>query len=524
MNAEATIDPTVHHRRWVILGVLCLSLVLVVLGNSTLNIALPTFQRDLDATTAQLQWIVDGYALVFGGLLLTAGAVGDRFGRKGALQIGLALFGLASLAGTVSTQPEHLIAARAAMGVGAALVMPATLSILSNVFPASERGKAIGIWAAFAGVGGAIGPIVGGWLLEHFWWGSLFFMNVVVVVVALLLGIVLLPTSRDPHQTRLDPVGALLSIMALGGLLFGIIEGPERGWADPVTVAAFVVAVVVGSAFVWWELRTEFPMLPMRLFRERGFSVGSSSITLAFFAMFGMFFLFTQYLQFVRGYSPLEAGVRTLPMAAGLMISAPNSDRLAQRFGAHRIVGSGLLVVSLGLVGLSFLDTSTPYWAIGFILFGLGLGMGGAMAPSTGSIMASMPLSKAGVGSAVNDTSREVGGAIGVAVLGSVLSALYGSNFDAHAPAGAPPEVLEVARESVGGALGIAARIGEPAAPLAEAARTAFTDSMGVSFLVGAAVVAVGGLVAWLKLPPVNHPPELDSATAEPVISDVGAS
>lgn len=510
MTAESAVDSTVHHRRWLILGVLCLSLVLVVLGNTTMNIALPTFVRDLDATNSQLQWIVDSYALVFGGLLLTAGAVGDRFGRKGALQTGLLIFALASLGGTVATEPDHLIAARAVMGFGAALVMPATLSILTNVFPASERGKAIGIWAAFAGVGGAIGPIVGGWLLEHFWWGSLFFLNVIVAAIALLLGLALLPTSRDPHQTKLDPVGAGLSIVALGGLLFGIIEGPERGWTDPFTLVAFGAAAFVGSAFVWWELRAEHPMLPMRLFRERSFSVGSSSVSLAFFAMFGMFFLLTQYLQFVRGYTPLEAGVRTLPMAAGLMLAAPNSDRLARRLGAHRVVGSGLAIVSMGLVALSFFEISTPYWELGLLLFILGIGMGASQAPSTGSIMASLPLSKAGVGSAVNDTSREVGGAIGVAVLGSALSAVYSSNIDAHIPAAAPPEAADAARESIGGALGVAAQAGDVAAPLVDAAKTAFVDAMGVSFLVGAAVVALGAVVAWVRLPPVNHPPELD--------------
>lgn len=509
MTLESTIDPTVHHRRWVILGVLCLSLVLVVLGNTTLNVALPTLVRDLDATNSELQWIVDAYGLVFGGLLLTAGAIGDRFGRKGALQIGLVIFGLASVMGTVADQPAHLIAARAVMGVGAAFVMPATLSILTNVFPANERGKAIGIWAAFAGVGGATGPVVGGWLLEHFWWGSLFLMNVLVVVGALAVGAVLLPTSRDPHQTRLDPTGAVLSIVALGGLLYGIIEGPVRGWTDPGTLVAFGVALVVGVVFVWWELRVENPMLPMRLFRERSFSVGSSSVTLAFFAMFGLMFLLTQYLQFVLGYTPLEAGVRTLPTAAGLMIAAPNSDRLARSFGANRVVGGGLVVVALGLVALSFFGTSTPYWELGLLLFFLGLGMGASQAPATGSIMAAMPLSKAGVGSAVNDTSREVGGAIGVAVLGSALSAAYTSNFDATVPAGAPPEAVDVARESVGSALGVAARVGDAAAPLADAARHSFTDAMGVSFLIAAAVVAFGAAVAWRKLPPVNHPPEL---------------
>lgn len=507
----------IHLRRWLILAVLCLSLVLVVLGNTSLNVALPTLVRELDASGSELQWIVDAYALVFGGLLLSAGAIGDRFGRKGALQNGLVMFGLASLAATIATQPEHLVAARAAMGVGAAFIMPATLSILTNVFPPEERGRAIGVWAAFAGVGGAIGPIVGGWLLDHFWWGSIFFLNVVVVVAALGFGLVLVPTSRDPRHTRLDPAGAALSIVALGALLYGIIEGPEEGWTAPVTLGAFGIALLVGAGFVRWELRAAHPMLPMQYFRDPRFSVGSTAIALAFFAMFGMFFLLTQYLQFVLGYSPLEAGVRTLPTAVALMISAPNSDLLAARFGAHRVVGTGLVVVTGGLVGLSLLTITTPYWVLGLVLFVLGLGMGSSMAPSTGSIMAAMPQAKAGVGSAVNDTSREVGGAVGVAVLGTLLNAGYRSNLDAQVTGIVPDGVRETAGESVGAALGIANELGEAGRPLFEAARSAFTDAMGVSFLVAAGMTLLGAVVAWRRLPARSRPEEAEVGELEHV-------
>ncbi len=496
----------IHLRRWLILAVLCLSLVLVVLGNTSLNVALPTLVRELHASGSQLQWIVDAYGLVFGGLLLSAGAIGDRFGRKGALQNGLVIFGLASLGATMATRPEHVIAARAAMGIGAAFIMPATLSILTNVFPPQERGRAIGIWAAFAGVGGAIGPIVGGWLLDNFFWGSIFFLNVIVVVAALVAGFFLVPTSRDPQHTRLDPTGAVLSIVALGALLYGIIQGPGDGWTAPLTLGAFATAGVVGTAFVRWELRAEHPMLPMQYFRDPRFSIGSVAIALAFFAMFGTFFLLTQYLQFVLGYSPLEAGVRTGPIAVSLMISAPNSDRLAQRFGANRVVGTGLVVVAVGLVGLSLVTISTPYWVLAIVLFVVGMGMGSSMAPSTGSIMAAMPLSKAGVGSAVNDTSREVGGAVGVAVLGTLLNAGYRSNLDSQVTGLVPDSVRQAAGESVGAAIGIANRLGDAGQPLFEAARTSFTDAMGVSFLVGAGMAIVGAVVAWTRMPARNRP------------------
>ncbi|MCC7078285.1 MAG: MFS transporter [Acidimicrobiia bacterium] len=530
----------IHHRRWVILGVLCLSLVLVVINNSVLNVAIPTMVRSLRAPFSQMQWIVDAYALVFGGLLLTAGTLGDRYGRKPALQIGLVVIGVFSGLSAFATEPGQLVATRALMGVGAAFVMPATLSILTNVFPPQERGKAIGIWAAFAGLGGAIGPIVGGWLLEHFWWGSIFFLNVPVILIALLLGIWLVPNSKDPTHTALDLRGAALSIVALGSLLYAIIEGPESGWTDPLILGGFAVFAASAGAFVWWELRTPHPMLDVRLFRKPGMSVGVSSISMTFFAMFGMFFLMTQYLQFVQGYSPLAAGVRTLPMAFGLVLSSPNSDRFAGRFGANRVVASGLVLVACGFVTLAFLNVGSAYWNIGLAFLVIGLGMGGAMAPSTGSIMNSLPLAKAGVGSAVNDTSREIGGAIGIAVLGSILNSGYRAGIAESIPPAVPEQVRAALDEGLGVALEVARTLperltgavpgptgpldpGAIAAEIARVAKEAYVGGMRTAFVVAALIAVVAAAIAARWLPAHTRGQDLPADLAAGAAADQAA-
>ena len=499
--APPTDAASINDRRWAVLAVMNLSLVIVVAGNSALNVALPSIVRDLDATSSELQWMVDAYALVFAGLLLPMGALGDRFGRKGMLQGGLSIFALGSLIAVFATEPWHLIATRSIMGVGAAMIMPATLSIITNVFPPQERSKAIAIWAGFAGAGAAIGPVLSGFLLEHFWFGSVFLINIPIVAVALISGALLVPTSRDPRQRRLDPVGGLLSMVGLFALLYAIIEGPERGWNDPVTVGLFVVSLVLGVIFVRWEHHTDEPMLPMDQFSDRRFSMGTGTIGLTFFAMFGTFFVATQYLQFVLGYSPFQAGLATLPMAAMMVIFAPRSAGLAERFGRDKVMAVGLTTVALGLFTMSFLTVDSPYihLAIGLMLLGGGMAM--TTAPATGAVMESMPLSKAGVGSAVNDTSREVGGALGVAVLGSILSSGYRSALDLDLSA-APPEAAAAVREGVGSALAVAQQAPANIGPqIADAARTAFTDAMAPVFWFGAAVVLItAGLV--LKVMP----------------------
>ena len=494
--APPTDAASTHDRRYAVLAVMNLSLVLVVAGNSALNVALPTIVGDTGATSSELQWIVDAYALVFAGLLLPMGALGDRFGRKGMLQGGLSIFALGSFSAVFATEPWHLIATRSIMGVGAALIMPATLSIITNLFPPQERSKALALWAGFAGAGAALGPVLSGFLLEHFWFGSVFLVNLPIVAVALLSGALLVPTSRDPRQRRLDPVGGLLSMVGLFALLYAIIEGPERGWGDPLTVGLFVAATGLGLAFVRWELRVDEPMLPMDQFRDRRFAMGTGTIGLTFFAMFGTFFVATQYLQFVLGYSPLEAGLATLPMAAMMILFAPRSAGYAERWGRQKVMAVGLTTVATGLFAMSFLTVDSPYLHLALGLMLLGGGMSMTTAPATGAVMESMPLSKAGVGSAVNDTAREVGGALGVAVLGSILSSSYRSALDLDLSA-APPEAAAAIREGVGSALVAAQQAPDGVAPqIVDAAQRAFTDAMAPVFWFAAAVVLVtAGLV-----------------------------
>jgi EmrB/QacA subfamily drug resistance transporter len=504
-------------RRWWILGVLCFSLLLIVVDNTIVNVALPTLQRELQATTNELQWIVDAYILVFAGLLLTGGTLGDKFGRKGALFIGLAIMGGASALSAMADSAEQLIATRAVMGIGAALVMPATLSILTNVFSNPvERGRAIAIWAGTAGMAVAIGPVTGGWLLEHFWWGSVFFVNLPVVIVAMLAGARLIPTSRDPHNPRLDGVGAALSVVALVTLVWAIIEAPDRGWLSGTTLGAFAVAAALLVAFLRWERRVDQPMLDIGLFRNARFSAASTTITLIFFAMFGSFFLMTQYMQFVLGYTALEAGIRMLPMAAVMMVFAPTSARLVERFGTKGVVATGMALAGLGLVLTSFLTPESTYLNLLATMAVMSAGMALTMAPATESIMGSLPPAKAGVGSAVNDTTREVGGALGVAVLGSVMSSVYADNL----PAGAP----EAARESIGAAIAVAGQVGEvPGRALTTAASYAFVDGIGVALLIGAGVAVVGAVVAWFALPARAHDFVEDdddiAADVEPVLT-----
>ena len=345
------IDPHVYERRWKTLAVLCTSLMIVIIGNTVLNVALPTMSRpeQLGASNTDLQWIVDAYALVFAGLLFTAGALGDRFGRKGALQLGLVVFGLGSLFGALADTSGQVIAARAIMGVGAAFVMPSTLSILTNVFPTRERAKAIAVWAGISGAGAAIGPLASGLLLEHYWWGSVFLVNLPIVVLALVAGAVLVPKSKDRKATPLDPVGALLSIVGLSALVYAIIEGPSHGWLSAESVLWFGGAVVAIGLFIAWEAHARHPMLDLKLFKDRRFAVASGGITLTFFAMFGTFYMLTQYLQFVLDYSPLEAAVRLLPVSIVIMAVAPQTPKLVGRYGANKVASTGLGLVALAL-------------------------------------------------------------------------------------------------------------------------------------------------------------------------------
>jgi EmrB/QacA subfamily drug resistance transporter len=494
----------VHERRWWTLSILCLTLVLISVDNTILNVAIPTLARDLDASGSQLQWIVDAYVLVFAGLLLTAGSLGDKFGRRGALILGMGIFGVGSVAAAMAESPGQLIAFRALMGIGGAFIMPATLSILTNVFrDPKERAKAIAIWAGCSGLGVALGPVTGGWLLEHFSWGSVFLVNLPVLTLAIAGSIVLVPTSKDPRAPKLDWGGAALSMAGLATLLWALIEAPERGWTSSNTMLAFGAAVVVLAVFAWWESRRAEPMLDLSLFTNPRFSAASGAVTMTFFALFGSLFIVTQYLQSVMGYSALQAGIRYLPLAGMLLVTSPMSAKLAERIGTKIVVSCGLLSVAIGLLLMLRLDTDTGYAPVLTAMLVLAFGMGLTMAPATESIMGSLPREKAGVGSAVNDTTREVGGALGVAVLGSVLSSVFGSRMtDAMDGVPMPGEVAHVAEHSIGGALSVAQEVGGDAgAAIVAAARSAFVDGFHTTSIVAAGFALFGAVVALVFLP-----------------------
>ncbi|QXC59786.1 MFS transporter [Aquihabitans sp. G128] len=500
-TTDHEIDPAIYNRRWAILAVLCTSLMIVIIGNTSLNVALPTLARELDASTSSLQWMVDAYSLVFAGLLFTAGTLGDRFGRKGALQAGLGVFLLGALVASVADTAAMVIGARAIMGVAAAFVMPSTLSILTNVFPAHERPKAIAIWAGISGGGAAIGPIASGFLLEHFWWGSVFLVNLPIIVIALVAGAFLVPSSKDPDEQPLDIPGALLSIVGLGALVYGIIEGPIKGWGSSQTLGTFALALVALLAFGYRELTARHPMLDLRLFRDRRFSVASGGMTLVFFAMFGTFFLVSQYFQLVLGYSPFKSGLLQLPMAVVMMSIAPQVPKLVARFGAARVVPMGLGLVAIGLAFFSQVDVDSSIWAVYLAILPLAAGMASTMTPLTTLIMSSVPLGKAGVGSAMNDTTRELGGALGVAILGSVVTSRFTSSLG-PAVTGLSGQARTVADSGLTGALKVADQLGgQQGAALAAAAKSAFVDGIVAASIVGAVVVISAAVASWFLLP-----------------------
>ncbi|MFT3851575.1 MAG: MFS transporter [Ilumatobacteraceae bacterium] len=499
----STAATATNRRRWWTLGVLCLSLLVVSLDNTILNVALPTLVEDLGATASQQQWMVDAYTLIFASLLLATGSLGDKFGRRGALVTGMVIFGAGSGLAAFASSAWMLIGLRALMGVGGALIMPATLSILTNVFTdAKERTKAIAIWAGVSGLGVAVGPVLGGWMLEHFWWGSVFLINVPVILFSLAVIPMLVPTSRDPESPRLDPLGTSLSLFGLVAVLYAIIEAPSHGWTNPGILGAFGVGTVLLGTFVWWELHTDHPVLDVRLFKNMRFTGASVAISLVMFALFGSIFFLTQFLQFVLGYGTLKAGLSIAPVAASIMVASLLSPRLTARFGTKFAVGGGLGIVAAALLLLSTIDTGSGYGLVFTTIMILGFGMGMAMTPATDSIMGAVPASKAGVGSAMNDTTREVGGALGVAILGSLLAGSYHSAMSSSAVVGSlPAEAQAVAHDSLGGAVHVAQQLGENGTALLHEASSAFVDGMGTAVLVGAAVAALGALIALIWLP-----------------------
>jgi EmrB/QacA subfamily drug resistance transporter len=466
-------------RRWVALGVLCLSLLVIVIDNTIVNVALPTLALELDAGVSELQWVVDAYTLSFAGLLLLAGTLGDRYGRRRTLLAGLALFGAASAAAAWSGSAGLLIACRALMGAGAAFIMPATLSLIVGIFAdPRERATAVGLWAATAGLGVALGPVAGGVLLDRFWWGSIFVVNVPLCAIAIVVGRRVVPESRDPAVRRLDWAGAALSAAGLLALVWAVIEAPNAGWTSVKVLAAFALAALALGAFVVQQRRASDPLLDLRLFRNPRFTAASATVMVLFFALFGFLFLATQYLQLVLGYSPSAAGVRVLPYALAMIVFAPSSAKLVERFGTKSVATLGMALFSAGLAVAATVGEGTGYGrlAVAFVLMGAGMGLAGA--PATESIMSALPPERANIGSAVNDTTRELGGALGVAIVGSLASSLYAD----RAP----------------GSLGAAVQAG---GDVAEVARDAFVYAMARASVVVAVVAALGAVIAWRYLP-----------------------
>jgi len=487
-------------RRWWTLAVLCLSLLITVLDTTVVNVALPTLSRELHASSSGLEWIVDSYTLLFAGLLLLGGAIGDRYGRHLTLPAGLVVFAAGSVAAAVSSSAAELIAARAVMGAGAAFVMPATLSILSGVFPnPAERAKAIGIWSAVSGLGIAVGPTLGGILLEHFAWSSIFLINLPVVAIALIAGRRLVPASRAPRPPRLDLRGAALSVAGLGVLTYTLIQAPDNGWTSSTTIATGAASLILLAAFALVQLRAAEPMVELRLFRNRRFAGACAGVMALFFALTGATFLLTQAYQFVLGLSPLQAGLRALPPALMVAVVSPLGARLAQKTGPRTPIGAGLALATAGLIVYASATAGSGYLHYMAAMSVIGTGIGLAMAPATQSIMSALPPAKAGVGSAINDTTRNLGSVLGIAVIGSIVTSAYET---ALAPARIGAGIPQAVRQSVGAATQIADRLPKPLGhELATVAHHAFVHAADRGVLVAAGVTIAGAIIAVRTLP-----------------------
>src|SRR5271166_204816 len=492
----------IYRRRWVILSVLIVGLLAIVIDNTVLNVAMKTIAEPppagLGASQSQLEWAINSYTLVFAGLLFTFGVIGDKIGRKRMLIIGLALFGIASLLSAYSRSPEQLIFARAAMGLGGAAVMPQTLSIISNVFEPAERPRAIGLWAMAVGLGIATGPVLGGLLLDHFWWGSVFLIN--VPVTGAVAAAVLVPESRNREAGGIDYVGVLLSIAGLILLVYGIVQGGDSAsWLRLGVLGPIVGGLAILAAFAWYEGRIQHPSLDVRLFRDRRLSASIGALGLVFFGMGGVFFFTSFYLQNVRGYTPLDAGLLTVPFAAGQLLMAPRSARLVQRYGAKAVGATGMFVMAAAIAGYASLGTASPIWLLG-VLFGIqGAAIGVSMPAATSAVMDVLPRERAGAGSALTNTARQVAVALGVAVLGSILAESYRSTMSPTLAA-LPAAARSTASQSISATQAVAQHLGPAGRFLLGPANGAYVDAMHVTTLAATALALVGGIaiVRWL--------------------------
>lgn len=500
VRAQAPTEPSdalTSRARNLVLVAMCFALVLVVASVSSLAIGLPKVSEALGLSQGTQTWVVDAYALTLASLLLVAGAIGDRFGRRRALLAGIVLFGAGSLLSALANSGGQLIAFRALTGVGGALIMPGTLSTITSVFPAEERARAVGIWAGFAGAGGTLGLLGAGWMLGHYSWTSVFYVTAIVAAATFVAIVAFVPETLAGEHVSLDPVGAIVSALAVGGLVLGIIEGPVRGWSDPLTVAGLVVGVILATGFVFWELRTERPLLDPRLFRHRGFATGSASMLVLFLALFGVFLVILQYLQLLLGYSPLKSALALLPMTFVMIPISTVAAPLSSRYGQKMVGGSGLAISAVGIAAFATLNGHSGFLPLVVAEVILAVGFGLAMTPATNAIVASLPTAKQGVASAMNDTTREVGTALGIAIMGSLFNSGYRQGLSGHL-SGIPADAAHQARLAPGLALEAAKRLGAGGDALTVATRNAFSSGMRFSFLFGAGLlVLAAAFVAW---------------------------
>lgn len=487
-------------QRLLVLAAMCLALVLVIAGVSMLAVGLPSVGEDLGLSQTSLTWVADTYALTLASLLLLAGALGDRYGRRGALLVGIVLFGTGSLLSGLADSGGQLIAFRALTGLGGALIMPGTLSTITSVFPPEERARAVGIWAGFAGAGGTLGMLAAGWMLGTFAWPSIFFAPAAVSAITFAAILAFVPTTRSAEHAGLDPLGTVLSAFGIGALVLGIIEGPIRGWTEPLTVGALAAGAVLAVAFVAWELRTEHPLLDPRLFRYRGFAVGSASLLVLFVALFGLFLVILQYLQLMLGYSALKSAVALLPLTFLMIPISASAAPLSMRYGMKLVSGTGLAVTGVGMVAFATLDADSGYVALLVAQLLLGVGIGLAMTPATSAIVESLPAAKQGVASAVNDTTREIGTALGIALMGSMFNTGYRRAIDGDL-AGLPTGIANQAREAPGLALQAAPKLPGGGDALVGAVQHAFMAGMRLSMLIGAALLLGAAMLVWLRGP-----------------------
>jgi EmrB/QacA subfamily drug resistance transporter len=496
-----------YRRRWWTLIAIAVSVLIVILDSTIVNIALPTLQRELNATMSQLQWISNAYILSFGALMLTMGALGDKIGRARILQIGIILFAGGSLAASFVHTGGQLIGWRAIMGIGGAMMLPATLAIITNVFPREERGRAIGIWAGLNSIGVALGPIIGGLIVDNIGWKWIFLVNLPVAAVALIAGWFLIPDSRDPHSRPLDIIGTILSAAGFGALVFGLIQGDRWSWTDPGILASLVGAVVLLGCFIFWENRTKYPMLDVSFFRRARFSAGVGAVSIMALSMMGISFGLTLYMQFVKEYTALQTGVRMIPFALGMFIGAGSADRIVNKLGTTIVVFTGFLGTAAVGVFVSFWQVDTAFWVMGLVLFGIGFFLGNIAAPSADAVMGALPEERAGIGSAMNSASRIIAGSLGIAVLGTALSLIYTSSFNKAASAlpGMTPEIIKPASDSVGAAVTIASKLPAGAGDaLSMAAKNSFMDGWQVMAYVTCALCIIGAFV-MLKYMPSRH-------------------